>query len=189
MRTRNKINNKGKKDNNFNTDNFIKVPIFTQKQKYEIQKEANRLGFKNINVIKNSQKNLTDLAKIPKNYKRGGECNKCKMDKKLCDANHVVYKMSCKYCNKFYIGMTNNTMCNRITQHKYQWQKSDTNNAISLHFQKEHPSYKPNIENININIIKREKNNILTAISESKLIYNLKPELNRKQELSNNFFI
>jgi predicted GIY-YIG superfamily endonuclease len=189
LRARNIANKPKKLKTKQNMENFIKIPIFCENQKRKITVAAKKFGITNITIIKHPHKKITDIGPIPKKYQKTSQCKKCILENKTCQSNHVVYKITCKICDKFYIGMTNNTMCRRFRQHIAQWKKLDEKNAIAAHFLEKHKNIVPSSINTNLEIIKRQNSNIITAINESKLIKKLKPDLNRKFEIVQDDFI
>ena len=174
-----KINTKYIRKEKMKLDNFLKIPNISEDLMNKIRKTLNNGGFTNIQIIKNKSEKLSNTVTAKNKYVV--DC-KTKCEIVDCMSKHVVYKMTCKICGKFYIGMTNSTICKRFNQHKTAIKKGEKSNAMIEHFAKDHCNKKCNMTDIYFEILEKCDNNKLTAIKESLYIEKLKPEINRKQE-------
>ncbi len=105
-------------------------------------------------------------------------------DKITCKMTNLVYEFCCKQCNKTYIGKTTRTLGERYAEHSASIQGYNTKSALAEHLQSCHPSSSNDIRQFSLTILKRCRSSNSTAIFESLLIRDFKPELNRKHECS-----
>ena len=100
-----------------------------------------------------------------------------------CTDRYVVYKYTCKICNQIYIGKTARPFKTRHQEHARSIKNKSKVSALSEHAQK-HDEIDRNINLFNISFLKKENNSRDTTVAECKYIENLKPQINRKQELT-----
>lgn len=96
-----------------------------------------------------------------------------------------MYKFTCTLCNKAYVGQTARPFYFRYREHKYSLCKMDRGSALSEHIITDHS----NITNMSIESFKLEFLEVFRSPIECKLgeamwIRTLKPNLNRRQELT-----
>ena len=112
------------------------------------------------------------------------EHNNCDLctDKINCIDNHVVYQIKCKKCDDRYVGMTNNGWNIRGRQHQRAVRLKDETNALGQHVKLKHENEIISFNDFDKEVLYRNNNNKLTAIQESKIIKETKPEMNRRFE-------
>lgn len=88
-------------------------------------------GLYNNNKLKNKISNTKD--KIP-----------------LLDKTHVIYKIDCNNCDKYYIGETSQKLEKRIKQHQYDSNRPNNNNKTALAHHTIYQKHKFDFENTKI---------------------------------------
>jgi hypothetical protein len=96
---------------------FLNIPFVNDGIDKMVKKSLEPLGVKII--ISHKLTRLRNLLKPRKvGTQRNGSCQICGLRSMDCTATHVVYKMTCKKCNEFYIGSTWRRLHLRIREHK-----------------------------------------------------------------------
>ena len=112
-------------------------------------------------------------------------CPKINTPNKDCSVKNVVYKITCELCSKLYIGETERTAHERLTEHlryaKHNLTPSNLKQALAIHYSTEHSDIiNPNIT---FDILYIEPNTVRRKIYEAFMISKLRPVLNLKEEL------
>jgi len=161
----------------------LKLPFVNNKCITKIIKAIRKYELP-INIVSTLGTKLCQLYPM-KEYK-SCQCTICLQitNQYNCNSRFVVYKFTCKACNKEYIGETCIAIKDRIKQHTNSINKGDSKSALSNHLLLEHPNSNYSITNFKLDIISRHKDSIDTALCEAFTIRKFKPALNRKFELS-----
>ena len=94
---------------------FLNIPFVGDIVDNMIRRSLRPLGLNIIISHKNTRlKNLLKTHPKSNGLKFCGVCGQKVPD---CEATHVVYKMVCTKCNKFYIGSTRRTLHQRLKEH------------------------------------------------------------------------
>ena len=160
------------------------VEIFYRNQfhdKYKLDEDALRKIIKNHVLEVQVNLKLVIYYKSPKVKNLVMKNNLCSLPMSNGEKSHLIYEFRCQegQCaalNNSYIGMTNCTLKNRLTRHKYQ-------GAIFSHFRVEHAK-NPDVETL-LNfteIIYFCDHPVLLPIIEALFIRKNKPNLNCKNE-------
>jgi hypothetical protein len=98
---------------------------------------------------------------------------------RICLRTGVVYKITCQYCHKHYIGSTIRVLHDRLREHT-----RDDKSAVYRHIQECHHGIRieQNI-GLTVRIIGQDKDNINLRFKESILIQQQRPQLNGREEL------
>ncbi len=114
-------------------------------------------------------------------------CRVCPIldDKWTCRIICTVYKNTCKLCGNIYIGKTINPIKDRFFQHAGAIKKGDTHkSALANHLTKYHPNLShASIAIFGLAILHKSNSPADLLIAEACFINNLKPTINRKNEL------
>ena len=100
-----------------------------------------------------------------------------------CDDRFLVYKITCKVCNKFYIGQSSRTISSRLLEHRRSINKKDQSSALSEHNVLAHNG-ESSFTDFTIDIVEQLTNPIETKIAEAMIIDRLRPQLNRRFEMT-----
>ena len=101
-----------------------------------------------------------------------------------CSTKNVVYEITCRRCNKRYIGETERSLHDRMLEHRRAATKSDKhpNNALAKHYFLEHHSLS---RLFHYEVLKSHLNSdTKRKIAEAMFIRQLKPELNARDEMN-----
>lgn len=105
-------------------------------------------------------------------------------DDNICLRHHVVYKILCRHCEKFYIGSTIRAFHHRFIEHTRNKESS-----VYKHVQQctniiNNNNNRNNIDNMfTAQIIGSDHDEANLRLREAILISNLKPQLNSKMEM------
>ena len=93
----------------------------------------------------------------------------------------VVYRITCKTCNKEYIGKTERILAIRMNEHQKNKSSSCYQHTI------EHPSHEMDYENVQV--IDRARSDFKLKMKELLHILNSQPELNKQMNAQSDFEI
>ena len=142
-----------------------------------------------ITVIFLPGKKLRDLFCSSRPYDRR-KCNitNCQICTKLqgnvdCSTTGAVYQITCKLCGEIYIGETSRSLHDRLGEH-FRYARSPTtqsykDEAMAFHYRENHSGCEPDLS---FKLLRTESNTILRKIFEAMFIFNLKPNINDKEE-------
>ena len=99
-----------------------------------------------------------------------------------CDDKFLVYKFTCKHCQRFYIGETCRPFKMRYQEHKRSLKSKNKISALAEHALQDHESLDVSINDFTLNIVKRCASPLETRLSEANAIEGFRPQLNRKHE-------
>jgi hypothetical protein len=152
---------------------YLKFPFVNEKLNNDINKLSKKIG---INIrCTNNNRNLNSLLR-PRT-RIGTRRQQCEMkhctlrNKRLCFFNHIVYEATCLGCSKTYIGSTIRYLHVRVGEHM-------RNGAL-----KEHSKTCNKTMKYDFKILCKCSDELDTRISEAQYIKQLKPSLNRKEEI------
>ena len=104
------------------------------------------------------------------------------IDKYDCSIKDIVYKVTCKLCFQFYIGETYREAHDRFSEHRRAANSPSTypDEALADHYNNFHSKSKADLS---FEILEtRLSGTVRRKIREAYYIYNLKPEINNKEE-------
>ena len=110
------------------------------------------------------------------------ECAVCQQygGKGQCKQREVIYQLTCKGCEERYIGETARSLGERVQEHV-----RGKSSALHEHMQKKHEGQ---FQEIQVKILNRCPGDaMLRQVMESTYIKELKPEMNRKEEWTDNY--
>ena len=109
-------------------------------------------------------------------------------DQYHCATRIVVYQFQCKICQATYIGKTNKTVKERITNHFTLFRKKSNTSPLWMHEFIFHAG--TTIDNLSdlfdrysLKILSHNKEYVLNNIAEAELISKEKPLINRREEV------
>ena len=82
----------------------------------------------------------------------------------------MIYKGTCKLCDKTYYGETGDNGVNRIKQHRKSILKKDSGNAFAKYLQIEHPAHQGNHKVFDIKVEKVFKKPLERQVMEEVMI-------------------
>ena len=110
-------------------------------------------------------------------------CPKITTERTDCSKMYPLYKITCKLCNKFYVGESSRSLHHRLSEHLRYATKPDNasykNEAMAVHYKDHHAGQEPDLA---FELLGTESNTILRKIYEAQLILSLKPEINDREE-------
>ena len=142
-------------------------------------------------MVNNKPLKPKDLGLKPHytNLKNCNDCNTCAamVTKNLCKKTQIIYKITCKVCESFYIGRTMRTLEQRYNEHLKDWQNGKNKSAIGYHMITEHAltTIKHNL--LKLEILDHCKDTVDNILKEIYHIDKLNPQLNRKHENTNQY--
>ena len=144
-----KYNWRDTKQNNFETStkefepikSILKIPYISENLKTTINSVIEKFGRKDdIRVVYTSNKRVKFLKPADNNRPQLDTRDGCQIcanieggDKYHCGSRIVVYKIQCKLCQEFYIGKTNKSLKERITQHFNSYKNRAKNSPLWSH--------------------------------------------------------
>ena len=136
-------------------------------------------------IAKPNNKLSRFLRDAPKRSKHNN-CTICNSlpDRYVCDVRFVVYKFTCKRCQKSYIGETCRPFYQRYEEHRRSLQAGDKKSALSEHLLTDHSDCTLALNDFHLEILAKLGNPVETKITEAKWIVEARPQLNRKAEMS-----
>ena len=94
-----------------------------------------------------------------------------------------VYLITCKICKQQYVGESCRSLHDRLSEHLRFATNADApsykEEAMAIHYRQYHPGIAPDL---GFELIRTESDTILRKIYEAYFIFNLKPEMNDKEE-------
>ena len=104
-----------------------------------------------------------------------------------CRNENVTYKISCKKCEKIYIGETSKNAFTRGKRHKQQLQNKDKQSVLYRHFKQDHRR-DTQIPEFNMTIMKSHRSALDRQITEAVKINNTDRDklMNNKTEWGHN---
>ena len=109
-------------------------------------------------------------------------CNRLE-DKDSCDDKCVVYKFVCNLCGRFYIGQTSRPFHLRYNEHSKSLANKDKTSAVSALAVNVH-KVEVSIKDFDVSFIDRCRSPVESRISEAPHIDRQRPNLNRREELT-----
>lgn len=136
-----------------------------------------------VRFINKQSKNLSQRLKD--NFKKSCDCEVCQRLRNSfkCTDKFTVYKFTCKFCHKFYIGQTARPLYQRFNEHKRSLNAKNDQSALSDHSKKDHHSNLTIID-FEFDVMYKGNNPVEARIAEAKLISEHCPSLNRREELT-----
>ena len=142
-----------------------------------------------VTVIFLPGKKLRDIFCSSRPYDRR-KCNNtnCLICPKLqgdidCSITGPVYQITCKHCDEMYIGESSRSLHDRLGEHlRYARSPNNTSyrdEAMAVHYREKHPNTEPDLV---FQLLKTEGKTILRKIYEAMYIFNLKPNINDREE-------
>ncbi len=142
-----------------------------------------------INVIFTPGKKLRDLFCSSRPYdKRKCIISNCLICPKLqgdtdCSVVGAVYQVTCKICDQIYVGESYRSLHDRLGEHLRYARNPNApsyrEEAMAVHYREHHPGIEPDLV---FSLLKTEGKTVLRRIYEAMYIYNLKPDINDKDE-------
>ena len=147
--------------------------------------KTHNLDFK---VIHSKFDRISSLNPKPPNPHLNCTCHICSSTntKGACSWKHVVYKLDCNHCNASYIGKTDRSLAVRYNEHTAAIRNDPNRSTFALHLHESHPEETPQ-SNINVKILNKCSNGVLTSIREAMQINNHENLLNKKFEQIHSF--
>jgi len=94
-----------------------------------------------------------------------------------------IYKITCNYCNQFYIGESSRSLHDRLGEHlrfaSNPTSPSYKEEAFAVHYKNFHLGQSPNLT---FELLGSESNTIIRKVYEAHFIFTQKPEINDKEE-------
>ena len=126
---------------------FLRFPYLNEQLKRRVNNLVRRTHLNDqVSVWFDSGKNLARHFHPPKeSIKCAQSCPSCKTTNKpnLCSTKNVIYQISCKLCNKLYIGETCRPISYRLKEH---CNKTNSTSAVAQHFVTQHENADISIE-------------------------------------------
>ena len=146
---------------------------------------SDNLGRKIKNIFRQMKVNVTiahpcrTLGNTLRPKKEPTRCTfkHCKISRDICTKTNVVYKVQCALCDSFYIGCTSRPLHIRIHEHLIQ-----TSSSILNHIRTHHalPTSDPPFV---VSILAQARDNTDLHLKEAYFINNLRPNINKRDEL------
>ena len=192
------------KQNNFNSStkefepikSILKIPYINENLKTTINSVIEKFGRKDeIRVVYTSNQRVKFLKPSDNNRAQPEIRDGCQIcvnmegnDKYHCGTRIVVYKIQCRICQEFYIGKTNKSLKERITQHFNAYKSKTTNSPLWSHENYFHGgaiinNWEGFFEKYRLVVIKQNSDYVLNNIDEAEHITKLKPSINRREEV------
>ena len=165
------------------------VPLFLQFVSDSTNKKIKNIIKKydlNVHLVSKPAPQLGQILRRKEKKSEDHECGICEAVKKTsaCKTRYVVYKFVCRYCRKFYIGQTSRPFFLRYNEHKWSIRNKNDHSALSEHLLIEHNGASENITDFDVQFIEICRNPIECKIREAKYIECLRPDLNRRHEMT-----
>ena len=183
----NKRNNKHKNNRHSKTTSRKKTPLIINYVNERTNRKINQLISKydiDVRLVSKPSPNLNTVLKKKKIVHQNCEICKKVGTKYNCKSRYLVYKFTCKFCNKAYIGQTARPFYFRYREHKFAVDNSNQSSALSEHILKDHRNDNCNIDSFSLEFLELFKSPIESRIGEALWIRYLQPALNRKKELT-----
>ena len=198
------FNWKDTKQDNFNSStkefepikSILKIPYISENLKSTINSVIEKFGRgDDIRVVYTSNQRVKFLKPSDNNQAQFEVRDGCPIcvgieggDKYHCGTRVVVYKIQCRICQEFYIGKTNKTLKERITQHFNAYKNKTTNSPLWSHESYFHGgalinNWETFFEKYRVIVIRQNSDYVLNNIDEAEHITKLKPSLNRREEV------
>ena len=160
---------------------FLKLQFLSDSSHRKISKLVKKYKLP-VTVVERPGMQLRNFLKTKSNSVKQCQCTICSLlpNYYTCKSRFVVYKFTCKYCQKFYIGSTNRPFIVRYKEHRRSILNRDDKSALSEHLKICHSD--GNIDSFEIDLLTQQHDPVLTRIAEARSIDYLKPQLNRKHE-------
>ncbi len=168
---------------NKNKKSILKLPFLNSHMKTQVNKiiQASNLP---INVVYIPGPSVSSIFKPKSKSINTCLCDICgNCDKVSCKWTNLVYQFCCRHCNQKYIGKTTRTLAERFSEHTSSVNNHDKKSALAEHLQVFHSDKQQDIFQFTLSVLKRCSSSTQTAIYESMLIRDHKPELNRRHEM------
>ena len=101
-----------------------------------------------------------------------------------CTDRYLVYKFTCNFCYKFYIGETSRPFAQRFGEHVRSLKAHDKKNALTEHLLNDHPEASFDLDNFQLCVLAKLRDPVETRIKEAQLIDQCRPQLNRRLEMT-----
>jgi len=164
--------------------NYIKLDFISDRLSRKINKIIEKYDF-NVRLINKPANNLKTLlnsrASTASKHKNCDPCNLLP-DSFNCTVKYVVYKFTCKSCNRFYIGETCRPFYLRYREHRNSVNSKDFKSALSEHIITMHRNEELNLSNFDLQIVSKCKSPVETRLTEAREITNHRDLINRKHE-------
>ena len=164
---------------------IVKLPFTSESCLRKIKQHVSeqRLPFK---IITTPGIRLSSLCTTKHNTPCEVGCEVCDMLPSCfnCKSKFVVYQFTCNLCGGMYIGKTAVFLINRYKQHKNSIASKNESSALSQHLIEKHANAVASISQFTLKVLRKYKDNIDVTIAESMYIQRLKPNINRKFELT-----
>ena len=96
-----------------------------------------------------------------------------------------IYRITCKLCGQFYVGESCRSLHDRLGEHlRYASNPTSSSykdEAFAIHYNEHHPGLSPVLI---FELLGTESNTVIRKVLEAHFIFNLKPEINNKEECS-----
>ena len=101
-----------------------------------------------------------------------------------CSTTGPVYQITCRHCGQIYVGESSRSLHDRLGEHLRYARSPNSpsykDEAMAVHYRENHPNTDPELI---FHLLKVENKTILRKIYEAMYIYNLKPDINDKEEI------
>ena len=177
---------------------ILKVPYVGESMKHSITQVLKRFGREQqVRVVYTSNKRIKHLKpeQSDNNAVRVDQPDYCVIcqnitggDQYHCATRIVVYQFQCKICQATYIGKTNKTVKERITNHFTLFRKKSNTSPLWMHEFIFHAgatidNLSDLFERYSLKILSHNKEYVLNNIAEAELISREKPLINRREEV------
>ena len=166
---------------------FLQTNFINDRFNEKVNKIIGQYNFP-VKVVSKPNKNLSQLFRADHNKNsKHDHCTICHLlhENYNCSDRFIVYKFTCQTCHKFYIGETCRPFKQRFDEHNRSLQARDTKSALAEHMKSDHPSIVSDIQNFDLCVLASQRTSIETRIKEAQFIQKLRPQLNRRVEMSN----
>ena len=183
-----KSKQKNKKMKNKLLHNMNRVPLFlnylSEQASRKIKNAINKYDL-NVNLISKPAPQLCQLLRNRNSQREYHNCRICQLLNKdyECTMRYVVYKLTCTFCRKFYIGQTNRPFHFRYKEHEHSLNHQNALSALGEHALHDHSDIRMKMTDFDVEFVEVHKNPIDCKIGEAKIIQRSEPQLNRKHEL------
>ena len=171
------------------TSATLKIPYLSDQCTAEIKRAAQQYSIP-VRVVTTPGRKLKDILTSSKPLDRAkcpnNKCVTCQcLVKGSCTASNVVYEITCQVsgCNSKYVGETYRPLHCRFIEHwrsaKNPTAQSYEDKPLAKHYTTHHPGLHPQLA---IKIIERATSTNNRKIREARLIAQIKPEINDRNE-------
>ena len=112
-------------------------------------------------------------------------CPKIATPRVDCSKICPIYRITCKLCGQFYVGESCRSLHDRLGEHlRYASNPTSSSykdEAFAIHYNEHHPGISPDLI---FELLGTESNTVIRKVLEAHFIFNLKPEINNKEECS-----